>query len=145
MKISQKYSLINDLEQSLTTIFEDTDYVFHFNGDELYVDEVFKNNMFLPLFLFDKQKLIYRFCVENFGSKYHAQVILQENKEAVFNFMVQIEHNLKTNTQYVLLLKFLISLVMADSCFKNDDIDLDHKYQYLADIMNKSISQSQNN
>lgn len=144
MKISQKYSLINDLEQSLTTIFEDTEYVFNFNGEELYVDDVFKNNMLLPLFLFDKQKLIYRFCVENFGIKYHAQVILQQNKDAVFNFMVQIEHNLKTHTQYILLLKFLISLVMADPCFKNEEIDLDYKYQYLAEIMNKSISQSQN-
>lgn len=142
MKISQKYSLINDLEQSLTTIFEDSEYEFNFNGEQLYVDEVFKSNMFLPLFLFDKQKLIYRFCSEKLGSSYHAQVILQQNKEAVFNFVVMIEHNLKNHAQYTLLLKFLISLIMADSCFSKTQIDLDHKYQYLADIMNKTLTQS---
>lgn len=143
MKISQKYSLINDLEKSLTTIFEDSEYEFNFNGDQLYVEEVFKSNMFLPLFLFDKQKLIYRFCAEKLGTPYHAQIILQQNKDAVFNFTVTIEHNLKNHTQYILLLKFLISLVVADSCFNKLKIDLDYKYHYLSEIMNKTFAQPQ--
>lgn len=141
MKISQKYSLVNDLAQSLTTVFEDSEYEFHFDGEELLVEEVFKNNMFLPLFLFDKQKLIYRFFLENIEPNYHGQIILQQNEDALFNFMVQIEHNLKNSTQYVLLLKFLICLVMADSCFNSLKVTLDDKYKSLFDVMNKTFAQ----
>lgn len=141
MKISQKYSLINDLVQSLTTVFDNSEYEFHFDGEELFVDEVFKDNMFLPLFLFDKQKLIYRFLSENFEPNYYAQVILQQNDDSIFNFMVQIEHNLKNSTQYVLLLKFLICLIMADPCFDNLNVNLDIKYKYLSDVMNKTFAQ----
>lgn len=141
MKISQKYSLINDLEKSLTTIFEDSKYEFHFNGEKLYVEEVFKNNMFLPLFLFDKQKLVYRFCTEKFGDNHYAQIILQQNEDSVFNLMVKIEHNLINHTQYILFLKFLVSLIIADPCFSNLKINLDSKYNYLSDIMTKTFAQ----
>ena len=142
MKISQKYSLINDLEQSLNNLFEHLDYKFNFQRDDLYLEEVFGQNMFLPLFLFDKQKLIYRFCSEKFQADTYAQIILQQNEEAVFNFTVQIEHNLKNHKQYTMLLKFLISLIVADVCIDELNISLDGKYKYLNEVMGKTLSAS---
>lgn len=141
MKISQQYSLINDLEKSLITIFEDSDYEFHINEENLWVEEVFKSNMFLPLFLFDKQKLIYRFCVEHLG-KSQAQVILQQQDNTPFDFAVNIEHTMKNQEQYTLLLKFLIGLVVADPLFSQKNIDLNAKYKYWYDVLNSSLVQS---
>lgn len=140
MKISQQYSLINDLEKSLITIFEDSEYEFHLGGEEVWVEEIFTSNMFLPLFLFDKQKLIYRFCVEHLGNS-QAQIILQQHEQASFGFTVNIEHTLKSQAQYTLLLKFLISLVVADPLFSQKNIDLNPKYQYWLEVLNKSLVQ----
>lgn len=140
MKISQQYSLINDLEQSLITIFEDSEYQFNFNEENLWMDEVFTNNMFLPLFLFDKQKLIYRFCVEKLGQA-QAQIVLQQHENAAFGFSVNIEHSVKTPLQYNLLLKFLISLVVIDPLFNQKNIDLNPKYEYWLEVLNQSFVQ----
>lgn len=141
MRINQKYSLITDIEQSLTTIFENSEYEFYFDNENLFTDEVFKNNTLLPLFLFDKQKLIYRFCDENFGENHYAQVILQENNDAFLNFMVQIEHNLNNTSQYVLLVKFITSLILADPCFNEFTIQLHDKYKHLSEVMKKTFVQ----
>lgn len=140
MKISQQYSLINDLEKSLITIFEDSEYQFNFNEENLWMDEVFTNNMFLPLFLFDKQKLIYRFCVEKLGQA-QAQIVLQQHENTAFGFSVNIEHSVKTPLQYNLLLKFLISLVVIDPLFTQKNIDLNPKYEYWLEVLNQSFVQ----
>lgn len=131
MKISQKYSLVNDLEESLNTIFENTEQTFYFSNEQISTNDVFQNQMFLPLFLFDKQSLIYRFCKEQLGHDYFVQVILQQNPEAFFSYLIHIEHNLKSYEQYKYVLKFLISLVMADPCITQDKVQLSHKYDMM--------------
>lgn len=139
MRISQKYSLINDLEKSLTTIFEDQDYDFRFNGEGLYVEEVFKSNMFLPLFLYDKQKYIYRFCVEELGANIRAQIILKQSEESVFNFIVHIENNFTKKEQYIKLSKFLASLIFTEINF-NKKMSLDNKYNDWVNVMNQTLA-----
>lgn len=139
MKLNQRYSLINDLEESLNTIFENSEYEFKFKSDDLYIDEVFNNNLFLPLFLFDKQKLLFRFCYEHLSPGANAQIILQQNKNCIFNFMVTIEHNINNYQQYISLLKFLISLILTDNCFTKKEINLIDKYKHFEAVMIKTL------
>ena len=141
MKLSQKYSLTNDLQDSLITIFENSELTFIWEQEKLHIDDVFKTNCLLPIFLYDKQRFVNKFCSDKFNNKYFAQVILKQSPESILNFVVHIEHNFNKKEQYNLFIKFLISLILIDSCFGSKTINLDDKFNNFQNTLIQSFSQ----
>jgi hypothetical protein len=116
MQIIQEHDFIEELSEILICIFYNLDTTYTFGTPLPDARAVFLPECLLPLFLYDKQKYINRFCKEHFSKdtffqlKYH----FLPREKAAMCVDVYPKHNLLYEKDYLLLYKFIVTLITVE-------------------------------
>lgn len=141
MLISQKHDLIMEITNILISIYDKLETNLIFNNKEIYTETAFINNGFLPMFLYNKQKFIDKFCNEELSDGTFIHFNYSHNNHAYLALNAIVSHNISNELDYQKTLKFISLLILQDPnlAIGNQEIDLSPYYENFLHNFNQSI------